>query len=160
MTRPLRIDEILAGRTCVAHPDRPAQWLVPGGMWVCDPCRGAIPISGDPVMSLPPDDRRRYAVLVHSALNSLWGSSRQAAPDDLAVGDERWDDYQGCCPRCCGPCSVLRELLGEGQLDRLVRAWPAHQQSAWWDEDRQEVDRAWLRGAWAKADQQGCHSDV
>lgn len=157
MTRPLRIDEILDGRGCVHHPDRPAQWLVPGGMWVCDPCRGAIPIPGNPVMSLPPADRRCYGLLVNDAINQLWGSSEAAAPDDLDVGDERWDDYQGCCPRCCGPCSVVKELLDEGQLDYLVQAWPGYQGSAWWDVQHQQVNRVWLYASWANADQLGCH---
>lgn len=66
-------------------------------------------------------------------------------PEDLAegIGDR-------CCPDCCGPCGLLRELLDTGLLDTVVRQGPPH---LWRDgvafmKDG-AVDKDWLRACWA-----------
>lgn len=62
--------------------------------------------------------------------------------------DQVWlaDHLEGCCSRCCGPCSALQRLLDLGQLDDLVR--PRAAGSDWWDAEHNQVDRAWLARAW------------
>lgn len=60
----------------------------------------------------------------------------------------------GCCPRCCGACAALRQLLDAGQLDDLMREdGPS---SYWWDHVGGRVDRAWLDRAWRMTK---CHDD-
>ncbi len=78
--------------------------------------------------------------LVISVLNML------PHPDDLA---NRKGEWLTCCPDCCGPCHVLRELRDSGDLDMAVQnsrlfgpAW------SWWDAAADEVNRAWLAACW------------
>lgn len=57
---------------------------------------------------------------------------------------DKWLDPAGCCPDCCAPCSVVRELDHEGKLDAIVTAAPKHlwDNHAWWKDS--SVDRTWL----------------
>jgi hypothetical protein len=62
----------------------------------------------------------------------------------------------GCCPRCCGPCSALKRLLDEGQLDQIVWAYGVQRRVEWWDEKAARVDRDWLASAWRMT---ACHEE-
>ncbi len=106
---------------------------------------------------LEPADRHHVGVFVHTALDQLWYSSPDAAPDGYNKPD--WDnDYLGCCTKCCAPCSSLFALHAAGQLDIWVRFWPDHLRgTSWWDTERNQVDRGWLDRAWAGEDRLGCH---
>lgn len=64
---------------------------------------------------------------------------------------ELWyaDQDEGCCWRCCSPCSVLKQLYDDKRLDDLVR--PRHEgehlgADATWTLAR--VDREFLNHAW------------
>ncbi len=78
--------------------------------------------------------------LVISVLNML------PHPLDLAESKGEW---LTCCPDCCGPCGVLRELRDSDDLDQAVRNsrlfgvdW------SWWDTANAEVNRPWLAEVW------------
>lgn len=72
----------------------------------------------------------QFAMLLEHAINELF----QAEQDE------------GCCFKCCGPCSVIYEKLLDGTLDRAVAARSSG--SSWWDEGQQQVDRQFLHSAW------------
>jgi hypothetical protein len=95
-------------------------------------------------------DRRRIAMITQFAVDQLWYRSPDCLPDD--------ERYQGCCPSCCGPCSVLKELLDAGQLDAwLLARRDLLAGTSWWDDKNERVDRDWLARSWGNADQRGCH---
>ena len=98
-----------------------------------------------------PATRRSVGMLTHFALNQLWAASPEAIPGDL--------EQLGCCPDCCAPCGVLRELARSGDLDAWVRAWPDDLSDIiWWDETTKTVRRDWLAASWANvAALQCCH---
>lgn len=102
------------------------------------------------IRGMSPADSLRVGMLAYWAVDQLWYKSPDCLPEH--------EDYQGCCPYCCGPCSVIRELLEHGVLDEWVRGrddlLPG---TSWWDEANQQVDREWLARSWAKADEIGCH---
>ena len=79
----------------------------------------------------------QFAVLLEHAINELF-----AADQDF-----------GCCPLCCGPCSVIHEMLVDGTLDRAVAA--RSNGSDWWRKEQRQVDREFLRTAWRRTE---CHS--
>lgn len=79
------------------------------------------------------------ARLVAGHVNILWN---QWANEDLA----------GCCPKCCAPCSALKELLDLGLLDRLYGVYVEEtdaKDSAVWDDAMHEIGRGWLLSAWS-----------
>lgn len=97
----------------------------------------------------------RAGRLTHYALTTLWMDS----PDAASEGRE--DDAYGCCPSCCAPCRSLADLLRTDDLDAWVLAWPdILPGTAWWDEERGCVDRAWLRRAWSRTDRVACHDGI
>lgn len=83
-------------------------------------------------------DLRLVATLARAALDQLWSSEADG----------------GCCPRCCGPCHALDELLRRGQLDELLSHDPAVPGLLWWREGR--VDREWLGRVWCLT---SCHDE-
>lgn len=82
---------------------------------------------------LRPDET---TVLLRVVLNMLWQASQNG----------------GCCPSCCGPCSVLHALLLSGRLDALL----AHPEpdEVWWEAEEHQVDRGFLARAWRMTE---CH---
>lgn len=84
---------------------------------------------------------KNYATLVCYALDQLWVQGE--------------DD--GCCPQCCAPCSVLKELQDSGLLNALVRQAPEHLwlNAAWWI--NLMVDPEWLSAAWRMT---SCHEPM
>jgi hypothetical protein len=86
---------------------------------------------------------------------------------DLVAGhvDILWNQVfnevgmEGCCNRCCAPCSALSQLLDLGLLDELYRFYHRSYggQSLVWDEEKNQIDREWLDRAWPG--NLGCHSD-
>lgn len=93
--------------------------------------------------------REHIAVLTEFALNKLWESSPDCLPGS-----------EGCCPRCCAACYALNQLAANGELEVYLAGSPEPLDgTAWWDDERQMVDRAWLFRAWANADRLGCHSE-
>jgi hypothetical protein len=95
---------------------------------------------------------RRVGRLAHHALNTLWYDSSDAAPDDVE------DEDRGCCPFCCAPCVTLAELLDDGELDEWVKTWrDPLLGTAWWNDHKQRVDRAWMLRAWSSTDRLACH---
>jgi hypothetical protein len=73
--------------------------------------------------------RTRLAILLVHELNMLW--------------------QEPCCSTCCGPCTVVRDLADQQQLDAAIQFAPAHyyEGSSWWVGDA--VDRSWLYSRWA-----------
>lgn len=49
-----------------------------------------------------------------------------------------------CCPYCCAPCYVLRELREAGTLDNHVRAADMTLNWDWWDKQRGCVRPDWF----------------
>lgn len=97
------------------------------------------------------EDERRLGQLIHFAIDQIWYSSREAAPDGYDF-DADPVDYHGCCPVCCAPCHAIAELRDAGTLDQWVLAWPdTLPGTSWWDEEKQQVRRDWLEQAWAYA---------
>ncbi len=152
---------------CVNHDDRDGLWVA-ADTYLCTECAakeivvlGAV---GDTVAREHPERaeadpmapmRRVIGQLVHAALDQLWYSSPDALPDDPTP--EQRDDHYGCCPQCCAPCAGLLDLAKAGWLDDWVLFWPdTLPQTSWWDEERQQVDRDWLRRAWGQTDKLGC----
>lgn len=86
----------------------------------------------------------QQGILVLSSLNLL--------PHKLDLLDPA-TDVDGCCPDCCAPCHLLRELMRAGTLDEIVTWAPNHMWSDldWWVNGR--VDREWLDLVW------GCQSE-
>lgn len=88
------------------------------------------------------------AGLVISTINIL--PHRQDLLDSKA-GRSTLYEY-GCCPRCCLPCSILKELLDSGDdLDYLLRIAPSDYgvtQYDWWDTDQDCFDRSWPPAWW------------
>lgn len=78
-------------------------------------------------------------MLVCDALNRL------PDPTDLA---SNMPFVEKCCPDCCAPCDLLRELLRVGTLDEIVRWAPRHlwQNVSWWTP--QGVNKQWLADCW------------
>ncbi len=89
------------------------------------------------------------ADLVAGHIHILWSQ----------VVNEDDPDLRGCCKRCCAPCHALAQLLDLGLLDDLYQVHhnATGGQSAVWDENRMEIDRAWFAGAWR--DDLGCHEE-
>ena len=79
--------------------------------------------------------------------------------DHCVVGVED----QGCCPDCCAPCGVTRDLFehDEGQFNFLLRAgvreigggW------SWWNDEEGTVDADWLRSRWKCQTHPVCEED-
>lgn len=87
--------------------------------------------------------------LVQHNLNQLWSQSV-----DPEVLDS--DGMQPCCPLCCGPCEALQTLLDSGQLDELAEPGKGTlADDAWWDFEKGQVSRDWLKSAWHPRDQCG-----
>jgi hypothetical protein len=86
------------------------------------------------------------ADLVAGHLHTLWQQT-------IADGPE---DERGCCPDCCAPCHALRELHRRGRLDGLYRYYmdisDGKRASALWDQERNQLDRAWFDKAWGRMD--------
>lgn len=82
---------------------------------------------------LRPDES---TVLLRTVMNMLWQQSQD----------------EGCCPSCCGPCSVLHALLVTERLDVLL-SYPEPDE-VWWDAEEHQVDRGFLARAWRLT---GCH---
>lgn len=82
---------------------------------------------------------RQQGMLVCDALNRL------PHPQDLA---EKQPFVELCCPDCCAPCGLLRDLLDAGTLDEIVQLAPAHhwRDIAW--ATNGVVDEQWLRACW------------
>lgn len=59
-------------------------------------------------------------------------------------------DEQGCCPDCCAPCGVTRDLLDDGDLDYHLRAGVSDIGGGWewWNDETGTVDADWLRSRW------------
>jgi hypothetical protein len=53
---------------------------------------------------------------------------------------------EGCCPRCCGTCWALAQLVEGGMLDDLVRLSPTTARAVWWTDG--QVNRGFLAEAW------------
>jgi hypothetical protein len=80
--------------------------------------------------------------------------SRLPHPDDLAEGA---DHVELCCPDCCAPCGVLRDLLESGRLDAVVAQAPPEMGIpgySWMRGGRVNTD--WLRACWACVQQPPC----
>ena len=84
---------------------------------------------------IPSQLQRNTGILTHAALNMLWVASQ----DDLS-----------CCTKCCSPCNVLWNLRRSGMLEEYVCWWEKEEldRVAWWDSEKNQVDRAWLDRAW------------
>jgi hypothetical protein len=93
-------------------------------------------------------DRETVGWLVSGSLTHLW----YASPDAYEPGDADGEAARGCCPRCCLPCGALKRLLDAGQLDELAAL--DEDGNYLWDDERQRVDRDWLRRAWTLTE---CH---
>ena len=78
----------------------------------------------------------QFAVLLEHAINELYHSSQD----------------EGCCYKCCGPCSVIYEKLNDGTLDQAVST--RANGSIWWDDELEQVDRKFLHDAWCRV---SCH---
>lgn len=70
---------------------------------------------------------------------------------------------EGCCPDCCAPCSVIRDLLNEpGELDYFLRfgveeiggGW------TWWNDETGTVDADWLRSRWSCQSKPPCEDET
>lgn len=88
-------------------------------------------------------------MLVCHALNQL------PHPQELAEG-QPWAEK--CCPDCCAPCGLLRDLDDDGTLDTIVRKAPAGVWGdgwAWWS-DEGGVDKDWLYASWGCTSQPKC----
>lgn len=90
---------------------------------------------------------QQQGVLVVVCLNML------PHPQDLAEGNAF---ARQCCPDCCAPCGLLRDLLDAGTLDQVVQLAPSHywQDIAW--ADNGVVDKQWLRACWDCTSQPRC----
>ncbi len=141
-----------AAGICEAHPGRFAVHQLDGRFY-CTECFA----HRSEITDLHPHARRQVGVLLHFALDHLWYVSPAAAPE----GEEpEPGDFEGCCHRCCAPCSVIKELLDSGDLDVWLRQWPDGLNScAWWDSAGQHVDRTWLAEAWAGMSEGRCHDE-
>lgn len=79
--------------------------------------------------------RDQQATLVVFALDLLWVQTSS--------------EQVGCCPRCCGPCEVIAQLVADDTLDHIVaQATREQRDSQWWDRDGETVDLGWLDRAW------------
>ncbi len=153
---------------CSRHPDRDGLWVAEH-TYLCTECaakeivvlnsvtRDTVtgqPMTGDPMRPM----RRIIGQLLHANIDHLWYSSPDAMPDDATAADR--DDFLGCCPECCAPCTAILDLTRAGWLDAWVRFWPdTLPGTSWWDEANQRVDRAWLARAWGQTDKLGCHHE-
>lgn len=54
-----------------------------------------------------------------------------------------------CCPECCAPCGVVRDLLDRGDLNEVVMWAPTElwRDSHWW-RNGLGVDPWWLNSRW------------
>lgn len=101
--------------------------------------------------------RRRIGLLAEHALNQLWQSNSDIDVED----DDQPSEDLGCCPACCGPCSVLAGLYLDGELDAWIKESPLDPSSSYmWDGQRDRVDRAWLRRSWSHTDKLSCHEGL
>lgn len=83
----------------------------------------------------------QQGVLIVSTLNKLPTLSDIVDPDLRQV-------VEGCCPNCCAPCGVVRQLHLSGDLDEVVTWAPNHmwRDVLWWRSGH--VDRVWLYAIW------------
>jgi len=79
------------------------------------------------------------------------------------LGDYLNDDMgteDGCCPDCCAPCGVVREIDQAGLLDTVVTWAPNHlwgDGTMWWRNG--SVDRTWLYAIWDCQSRPHCKSE-
>lgn len=88
---------------------------------------------------------QQQGVLVLAMLNKL------PHPEDLS--ERRFLDNR-CCPDCCAPCSIIRELERAGMLDEIVKLAPEFMwRDIAWMTDEGVVNKQWLYDCW------GCQSN-
>jgi hypothetical protein len=74
------------------------------------------------------------AILLEHAINDAWFGSQDK-------------ESAGCCPQCCGPCSVIKRLRESGQLDDILRD-RLRGKSYWWDDTTDRGDWGFLDQHW------------
>lgn len=51
----------------------------------------------------------------------------------------------GCRVAGCPACVALARLADSGQLEQALAGWCDPTREPWWNRDRKQVDREWLR---------------
>jgi hypothetical protein len=118
--------------------------------------RGYVPVSLEEPMSAHNFSPAQFAILVVHTIN---GNPHR---DDL-LDDEKPEFDQGCCPRCCAGCGVLKELIDGDDLNYILRTLAPRTLDVrnydWWDTDQQCFDTSWSHAWWNRYPCPNHHKD-
>lgn len=107
--------------------------------WTCKHCGWQVHLEPSPVMETVNHvmvEKQVLLGLVIANINHLNGELVEDEDGDIIT----------CCYECCHPCSSIKKLLDDGELDQLLREEGPNW--VWWDVENKRVSRAYLRNGW------------